>query len=187
MKTKWWGKAKVIYDKEFYAVVLYFFNVTTSYTQEFVLYCDHEALRFLNSQKKLDSRHIKWVEYFQDYTFVLRYRSRSQNKDVDVLSRNFFLLTALSVNVVGFEHLREEYEYCPDFGIIYAELAQNSAVIKDGIHLQDDCLFRANKLCARCYLCIISLFGKFLLEVYLAILDGTKPLRRSSTNFASLP
>ena len=60
------------YDKEFYAVVQtlrhwrhYLLH------QEFVLYSDHEALRYLHSQKKLNLRHIRWIEFLQAYTFVL--------------------------------------------------------------------------------------------------------------------
>ena len=52
------------YDKEFYAIVQalqYWRHYLLP--QEFVLYSDHEALRFLNSKKKLNSRHASWVEF----------------------------------------------------------------------------------------------------------------------------
>ena len=50
------------YDKEFYAIVqslrfwrFYLLSI------EFVLFSGHQALRYLNSQKKLNARHAKWV------------------------------------------------------------------------------------------------------------------------------
>ena len=63
------------YDKEFYAVIQalrhwrhYLLH------QEFVLFSDHEALKFLHAQKKLNARHNRWVEYLQEYTFVLKHK-----------------------------------------------------------------------------------------------------------------
>ena len=60
------------YDKEFYAIVqsLHFWRFYLLPT-EFVLFSDHQALRYLNSQKKLNARHAKWVEFFNEYSFVL--------------------------------------------------------------------------------------------------------------------
>ena len=69
------------YDKEFYAVVQalrhwrYYLLL-----QEFVLYSDNEALRYLHSQKKLNLRHRRWVELLQDYTFVLKHRAGVENQ-----------------------------------------------------------------------------------------------------------
>ena len=62
------------YDKELYTVVQalrYWRHYLLP--QEFVLSSDHEALRFLSSQKKLNPRHSKWVEFIQAYTFILKY------------------------------------------------------------------------------------------------------------------
>ena len=62
------------YDREFYAVVQTLRHWRHYLLpQEFILYSDHEALRFLNSQKKLNPRHGHWIEFLQAYTFVLRH------------------------------------------------------------------------------------------------------------------
>lgn len=72
------------YDKEFYVVVQSFcYWRHYLLPGEFVLYSDHEVLRCLNSKKKLNSRHAKWVKYIQGYTFTLKHQSGVQNKVAD--------------------------------------------------------------------------------------------------------
>ena len=107
------------YDRKFYAVmqtVRHWRHYLLPH--EFILYSDHEALRFLNSQKKLNPRHGRWVEFLQAYTFVLKHKAGVENKAADALSRRTFLLVAMSVEATGFERIREEYASCPDFGEI---------------------------------------------------------------------
>ena len=52
------------YDKELYVVVQ---NLKKwrhyLIPKEFVLYSDNPALQFINSQPKLNQRHVKWVEF----------------------------------------------------------------------------------------------------------------------------
>ncbi|GKC90366.1 putative mitochondrial protein [Tanacetum coccineum] len=52
------------YDKEFYAIVR---SLDTwrhyLFSNKFVLFSDHEALKFINGQHKLKSRNAKWVEF----------------------------------------------------------------------------------------------------------------------------
>ena len=45
-----------------------------------MLFSDHQALRYLNSQKKLNARHAKWVEFFNEYSFVINHRSGIETK-----------------------------------------------------------------------------------------------------------
>ena len=75
------------YDKEFYAIVqsLRFWRFYLLPT-EFVLFSDHQALRYLNSQKKLNARHAKWVGFLNEYSFVINHRSGIENKADDTLS-----------------------------------------------------------------------------------------------------
>ena len=54
---------------------------------EFVLFSNHQALRYLNSQKKLNSRHAKWVEFLNEYSFVINHRAGVENKAANALSR----------------------------------------------------------------------------------------------------
>ena len=53
---------------------------------EFLLFSDQQALRYLNSQNKLNARHAKWVEFLNEYSFVINHRAGIENKAVDALS-----------------------------------------------------------------------------------------------------
>ncbi|KAE8668905.1 hypothetical protein F3Y22_tig00112281pilonHSYRG00079 [Hibiscus syriacus] len=55
--------------------------------KEFILFTDHEALKYINGQHKLSRRHAKWVAYLQEFTFALRHQAGSLNRVADALSR----------------------------------------------------------------------------------------------------
>ncbi|GJU62754.1 RNA-directed DNA polymerase [Tanacetum coccineum] len=76
------------YDKEFYAIVRSL-DTWRHYllSNEFVLFSDHEALKFINGQHKLKPRHAKWVEFIQAFSFVIRHKVGSDNQVADALSR----------------------------------------------------------------------------------------------------
>jgi hypothetical protein len=53
----------------------------------------------------------------------------------------------MSVEVTGFERLKEEYESCLEFWEIYMTLRNKNNCIVDGYHIQKGYLFWDNKLC----------------------------------------
>jgi hypothetical protein len=59
---------------------------------EFVLFTDHDSLRHLNSQLKLNSKHAHWLEFLQQFTFVLKHKAGIENCVTDALSRKALLL-----------------------------------------------------------------------------------------------
>ena len=76
------------YDCEFYAVIQALKH-SRHYLlhKEVLLFSEHEALKYLHSQRKLSDRHARWVEYLQDFTFVLRHKKGKENVMADTLSR----------------------------------------------------------------------------------------------------
>jgi hypothetical protein len=90
------NKAKVkysTYDKEFYAIIQAL-KKWRHYLipKEFVLYSDNHALQFVTQQEKLNQRHVKWIEYMKNFTFVIKHIYGTANKVVDALSRKCLLL-----------------------------------------------------------------------------------------------
>ncbi|XP_054782686.1 uncharacterized protein LOC129289975 [Prosopis cineraria] len=110
----------------------------------------HEALRFINSQRHLNAKHAKWVEYIQGFTFVVKHRSGTENIVADALSRRINLLHTMSVSVVGFENLKEDYVSCPDFRIIYQEVRNGNRHEHVDFILKDGHLFCGSKLYIPC-------------------------------------
>ena len=88
--------------------------------KEFVLYNDNHALQFISSQPKLNQRHAKWVEFLQNFTFVIKHTSGKTNKVVDVLSRIYSILQEFQVNTLGFDGLKEMYRDDAYFKDVYA-------------------------------------------------------------------
>ena len=77
--------------------------------KEFVLYSDNHALQFVTQQEKLNQRHVKWVEYMQNFIFVIKHISVTANKVVDALNRKCLLLQEFKVKTLGFDDLRDMY------------------------------------------------------------------------------
>jgi hypothetical protein len=133
------------YDKEFYALVrsLEHWNHYLL-SKEFILHSDHEALKYLNSQQKLNTRHAKWSEFLQAYSFSIKHKAGKLNQVADALSRRYSLLNAMQVQVLGFDVVKELYKGDPDFGYAWKECSNGPY---NHFLLQDGFLFKNNHLC----------------------------------------
>jgi hypothetical protein len=97
--------------------------------KEFVLYSDNHALQFVTQQERLNQKHVKWVEYMQNFTFVIKHISGTTNKVADALSRKCLLLQEFRVKTLGFDYLNDMYANDPYFKEAY-EAAENP-VLRD--------------------------------------------------------
>ncbi|PKI33159.1 hypothetical protein CRG98_046447 [Punica granatum] len=102
------------YDVEFYAIVQavkhwrhYLFH------NEFILYTNHEALKYLHSQDKVSARHASWVAYLERFTFVVKRKSRVTNHVADALNRRRSVLSRMTVEVVYYVTPRGPLDLLP--------------------------------------------------------------------------
>ncbi|XP_074303002.1 uncharacterized protein LOC141637417 [Silene latifolia] len=129
------------YDKEFYAIVRALDHWSHYLRPKpFILHSDHEALKHIHGQQKLNQRHAKWVEFLQSFTFSSKYKTGSSNVVADALSRRHSLLIELDARILGFEHIKELYKSDPEFS--------KEIIDPTGLYtVQDGYLFKGNRLC----------------------------------------
>ncbi|XP_078433674.1 uncharacterized protein LOC144704964 [Wolffia australiana] len=90
---------------------------------------------------------LRWVEYLQDYTFVIKHTKGKDNVVTDALSRRAHMLNVMKVTVLGFETVRDGYDSCPDFSPIIAEVRRGPSQDYRDFVLTDEYLFYKNTLC----------------------------------------
>ncbi|GAB2279375.1 hypothetical protein Dimus_039348 [Dionaea muscipula] len=133
------------YDKELYALVRAL-ETWQHYLwpREFVIHTDHESLKYLKGQHKLNKRHAKWVEFIETFPYVIRYKQGKENIVADALSRRYLLLNSLDAKLLGFELLKDLYEQEREFGEAY-KMSEHVAFGKYFRH--DGFLFIDHRLC----------------------------------------
>ncbi|WVZ63252.1 hypothetical protein U9M48_012897 [Paspalum notatum var. saurae] len=134
------------YDKELYALVR---SLETwqhyLWPKEFVIHSDHESLKHITSQVKLNRRHTKWVEFIESFSYVIKHKKGKDNVIVNALSRRYTMLFQLDHRIFGLESIKEQYAYDEDFkGIM---LHSKEGRTWDKYVINDGFVFRANRLC----------------------------------------
>jgi len=83
---------------------------------EFILHSDHEALKYIQGQHKLNSRHAKWVEFLQSFHFTIKHKSGKLNQGANAFSRRHLFMFQLDALILGIEHPKSLYAEDEDLG-----------------------------------------------------------------------
>ena len=67
---------------------------------KFIIRTDHKSLQHLPTQKHLSRRMVRWVEYLQQFTFTIEYKSGKENVVADALPR----LHSLQLSMIETDH-----------------------------------------------------------------------------------
>ena len=136
------------YDMEFYALIQtikhwhpYLIH------REFILYTDHDSLKHLNSQSKLNARHSRWMNYLQQFDFVIRHKSGTENKVADALSRRPHLLHIFLAHPTNLAAVTDQYLADEDFGTRWEKLQAKITVDGGNYSVRDGYLFYGTRLC----------------------------------------
>jgi len=114
------------YDKELYALVralqTWEHNLVS---QEFIIHSDHEPLKYLKGQHKLNKRHAKWMEFLKQFQYVIKYKKGKTNIMADALSKRHVLISKLGAQILGFDNIIELYKQDPEFSSIFQNVNKN--------------------------------------------------------------
>jgi hypothetical protein len=87
--------------------------------KEFVIHSDHESLKHIRGQAKLNKRHAKWVEFIETFPYIIKHKKEKENVIADTLSRHYTMLSQLDHKFFGLESIKELYATDIDFKDAY--------------------------------------------------------------------
>jgi hypothetical protein len=108
------------YDKELYASV----RVLETWQhylwpKEFVIHSDHESLKHIRGQAKLNERHAKWFEFIETFPYIIKHKKGKENVIADALSGRYTMLSQLDHKFFSLESIKELYAMDVDFKDAY--------------------------------------------------------------------
>jgi hypothetical protein len=135
-----------VYDKELYALVR---SLETwqhyLFPKEIIIHSDHETLKHLKGQLKLNKRLAKWSEFIASFPYIVKYKKGKDNVVADALSRRHALLTQLDAKIFGLESIKDLYATDSFFAEPFSKCCAGKGWEK--FHLHEGFYFGANKLC----------------------------------------
>ena len=93
------------------------------YDEEFEVYSDHKSPKYIFTQRDLNMRQRRWMEFLEDYDFTLHYHPGKENVVVDALSQK----TRGALASMASREWRM-LETVGQFGLQYSEQAQGVMV-----------------------------------------------------------
>ena len=77
--------------------------------REFILFTDHDSLKHLNSQSRLNVKHTRWFDFLQQFDFTIFHKFGKENKVADALSRKQIILSIFCINSTSFDFIKGLY------------------------------------------------------------------------------
>jgi len=108
-------------------------------SKEFVIHTDHESLKYLMGQHKLNKRHAKWMDFLEQFPYVIKYNKGSTNIVADALSQRHALFSKPGAQILGFENILEFYKDDPDFAPTFAKVQHR---VERGFYVFEGYLFK---------------------------------------------
>jgi len=112
--------------------------------KEFVIHSDHESLKHLKSQEKLNKRQAKWVDFLEQFPYVIKHNQDKADVVADALSRRYALISMLETKMFGFDHIKDFYSQDHDLSKLF-ELCEKGP--HQGFFRHKGYLFKNNGLC----------------------------------------
>ena len=78
-------------------------------SNEFFIHSDHKSLKYLKGERKLNNRHAKWMEFLEQFPYVIKYKKGKSNVVVNALSKRHILFSKLEAQVFRFNNILEMY------------------------------------------------------------------------------
>ena len=115
--------------------------------KETIIHTDHQTLQYLQSQKNIQqSRHYRWMVFFQQFHLVIRYKRGTSNKVADMLSRPLVSASIVLKNdSLDHDSYIEQYANDEYFKDVYERRTCGSHV--ENFYVQDKLLYHMEKLC----------------------------------------
>ena len=111
---------------------------------EFVLCSNHEVVRFLKVQKKLNPRHISCVCYFMKFSSVSQHKDSLLIQVADALRQRYGLMDIISCEIIGLNLTPDCYAVDPFLSKVLNDVRNGKS---QGYLMIGDFLFRGNWLC----------------------------------------
>ncbi|CAI8596365.1 unnamed protein product [Vicia faba] len=73
------------------------------------------SLKNLKGQGKLNKRHAKWIEFLEQFFYVIQHKKGKSNVVADALSSLHALLSTLETKVSGLQHIKDLYASDSEF------------------------------------------------------------------------
>ena len=84
-----------------------------------MIHIDHESLKHLKGQHKLNKRHARWMEFVETFSYVIHYKQGKKNIVANAHSQRYVLISVLYANLLSFQHIKKLYHLDQDFSEEY--------------------------------------------------------------------